>query len=489
MTAWKWIALLFTGTAAAPPTFIESTPVTKLDPLYAITAGDHRAAALVYDTILTPNNDESWKSRVLDDWSTARDGSLQLVMKPKRRWHDGEPVTGVDLCTSLTALRHPDTVAPIAQLAKSIAVDCAVDPQDPLVVNVRLSERSLNPWRHFEIPLLPAHQIQDAVRWDTLTPPIGSGPYSATFDGRRWAFRAHPRRAGALAFQTLHREYTPHGTAQANALMGGGVDGMIEVPPPELVRLREAGGLQLRFYERERWTTLLLDTAEGPTQSRDVRAAIEHAIDQHALREEVIGLDSGRDAQACQVVTGPYDPRDARYNHSVRLDVEEPSAPQTDRLVLGVFEGTDDRERLTRALSRALAAAGFHVTWELLEGEAWTGSVLAGARAGDLDGILTTLRRDEGLDAFLRTRSERAGALQPFSAGHPEVDHAFEAIQRSSTPIAAARTLHAVLAQTHTIIPLWQKDSWTAWSSDRVQHLAIHPDDYFGNIQDWTSPM
>jgi len=115
--------------------------------------------------------------------------------------------------------------------------------------------------------------------------------------------------------------------------------------------------------------------------------------------------------------------------------------------------------------------------------------VLTGARASDLDGVLTTLRRVEGLDAFLHTRNGRTGSMQPFSAGHPAVDQALDAIERSSTPIAAARTLHAVLAQTHAIIPLWQKDSWTAWQSTRVQHLVVSPDTYFDHVQDWTSPM
>jgi len=357
MTALQWISLLFTGTATVPPTFVESGPIVKLDPLYAITAGDHRAAALVYDTILTPKSDDVWRSDVLEDWRTERDGSLQLVMKPKRRWHDGEPVVGADLCASLTALRHPETIAPIAQLAKAITVDCQVDMDTPLQVNVRLSERSLNPWRHFEIPLLPSHRIQDAVRWDTLSPPVGSGPYSAMFDGRRWTFHSNERRANTVAHRTLRREHTPDGAAQAAALVAGGVEGVVEVSPPELQRLRETRGLQLRYYQRKRWTTLLLDTSEGITESLAVRAAIEEALDQQALREEVVGLDAGRDEQACQLVTGPYSPQDPRYNHSVRLDSETTGDRDLGHLVFGVFEGTDDKDRLMRAVTRALSSA------------------------------------------------------------------------------------------------------------------------------------
>jgi len=487
MTVLQWLALLFGGSVTAPPTFMESEPIIKLDPLYAITAGDHRAAALVYDTILLPTHENRWHSEVLEDWYTQRDGSLRLVLKPKRRWHDNEPVVGADVCASLMTLRHPETMAPMAQLAKAVTAECHVDAQQPLQVTVRLSERSVNPWRHFEIPLLPAHRIADAVRWDTLSPPIGSGPYEATFDGRRWVFESNHRGRHVLAHPVLRREHIGHAAAQAGALIAGGVEGLIEVSPPELQRLRETPGVQLRYYKRERWTTLILDTSEGLTRSIAVRAAIEEAIDQRALREEVIGLDTGREEQACQLVTGPYDPHDDRYNHSVRLAPRSHEGATTGRLVLGVFQGTDDRERLTRAMTRSLTAAGFEVEWRLLAQEAWTSSALTGELGSELDGVLTTLRRDEGLDPFFRTRTERHGALQPFASAHPSVDQAFEAIERSSTPIAAARTLHAVLVQTHTLVPLWQKDSWTAWSDAQVQHLVVSPDSYFGRIQDWTS--
>ena len=127
MTVIQWLTLLLGGSVTAPPTFVESAPIVKLDPLYAITAGDHRAAALVYDTILIPTHENTWSSQVLEDWYTQRDGSLRLVLKPKRRWHDGELVVGADVCASLAALRHPETIATVAQLAKAVTVDCRVD--------------------------------------------------------------------------------------------------------------------------------------------------------------------------------------------------------------------------------------------------------------------------------------------------------------------------------------------------------------------------
>ena len=89
---------------------------------------------------------------------------------------DGEPVVGADLCTSLTALRHPETIATIAPRARAITVNCEVDASNPLLVHVRLSERSLNPWRHFEMAEVIYVVSKSAFMdiWVWIVVPLGS---------------------------------------------------------------------------------------------------------------------------------------------------------------------------------------------------------------------------------------------------------------------------------------------------------------------------
>jgi ABC-type transport system substrate-binding protein len=489
VNVWTWLGLLVGGHAVPDPTFYEDGPLIMLDPLYAVTAGDERAASLVYDRILTQGLDGALTSRVLEDWDVESDGRITLRLKSGLRWHDGEPAHARDLCTSLLAIRHPDTTARIGRLARATSLACSVSKDLPRTVSVVLGERGIDPWPHLDTPLIPSHRIDQGVSWGDLQPPVGTGPYRAIEDGRRWRFTSYPRTLLAPLIRTLHRDHTSLGHAHTDALLSGGVAAVIEVPPDDLPRIRQQSGITLRYYDRQRLTGLLLNTAHGTMSEASNRSRLHHSLDRGPLRAEVIGTDPDRSSQTCMLVTGPYGQDDARYNHAVPHVLEPaPWGAEPTPLALGVYAGTDDQVKLTAAVSRSLRRSGFDVHVTVLDGKTWFNEVLEGARPDEFDALLTTFNLEEEIGPWLHSRSHRQGLLQPFSAGHLAVDLALDELRHSPDGVAASRNLHAVLANHHVLIPLWEKDTWTAWANGRAEHLPLSPGDYFGHITRWTKP-
>jgi len=287
----------------------------------------------------------------------------------------------------------------------------------------------------------------------------------------------------------LHRDHTSLTHAHTDALLSGGVAAVIEVPPDDLPRIRQQPDVTLRYYDRQRLTGLLLNTAHGVMHDASHRSRVHHSLDREPLRASVIGIDPDRSRQTCALVTGPYGQDDPRYNHAVPYVLEPvPWGAEPTPLSLGVYAGTDDQVKLTAAVSQSLRRSGFDVQVTVIDGKAWFNEVLAGARPDEFDALLTTFNLDEEIGPWLHSRSHRQGLLQPFSAGHLAVDQALDELRHSPDRVAASRNLHAVLADHHVLIPLWEKDTWTAWANGRAGHLPLSPGDYFGHITRWTKP-
>ncbi|MFT4627409.1 MAG: peptide/nickel transport system substrate-binding protein [Myxococcota bacterium] len=475
-----------------PPTMLEDGPVVSLNPLYPVTAGDRRLAALVYDPIFFPNpSGGGWTSLVLETWSAEPDGRLRLTVRKGLKWHDGEEAEAADLCATVSALTAERTTAVIARLARLAPATCSVDSEDLRVAWVTPTVREAEPWRHLAVPLLPSHRVGGAVAFTDLQTPMGTGPYRARFDGHLWRFEdagAVHRRAPV---PVLERAWAPLAAARLGALRAGGAQAIIELAPPDLLELRGEEAYTLRFVDRRRWTGLLLDTSDGPLADPAIRLAVDQALDRSALRDEVTGVDLEREVQPVTVLTGPGPHESPRYNRGVPLpkpDLEAAKAAVGDGITLrlGVDPGADAGPRLADALTHRLGVAGFTVERVELTPEAWFDEVLSGARADALDVVLVTFDSDHDMDHWLHTRRDDRGALQPFTAGHPELDRALDDVRRSSDRNAALRELHALLADNRALIPLWQTDAWTAWRSEWFEHQPISARDYFGAIERWT---
>jgi ABC-type transport system substrate-binding protein len=483
-----WISLAL---AAPPLTWLDDSPVTRVDPLYALTAAEQRAATLVYDRLLVRSAlDGAWTSRVLEDWQALPDGRLALRLKKGLRWHDNRPVTVEDVCFSVAVVQEAVTTAELARLARAVPATCAPVTGQAGVVRVTVRDREADPWARLSLPLLPHHAFPDpGILPGEISAPVGTGPYRVEPGDLGLVYVAMDKDAAVPA---LRQAWAWLDTARTEALVRQGASALAEVPPAGLPAVRQAG-FDLKWYPTRRWTGALLRTGAGPLASVEARRALLLATDRQGLLEAHGGLDPERDTQPCRLVTSPFHPDDPRINRGVTLPARDPEAaraliPGGLRLRLGTSPTRPDGLLLAHDLAGQWKDAGIEVDIVVLDERSWVDEVLDGALADQLDVVLGDWDTDFPVDAWLRSRDAGRGVLNPFVRSDPALDAALDVYQQASDPLGGARSLHANLADLAALLPLFQCDAWSAWPAGAFVNQPLSEGTLFGAVDQWRPP-
>lgn len=499
------VALLATSgpALAARPvrlTWFEEAVPDHLHPLYAWSDAERHARALVYEHLFDPATGESHLVA-----STQVDGrAVTLTLHDGLRWHDGAPLTGLDVCfTAAFLLDAPG--APRAPAVRAQLADCTVDPEDARIVHVELTRPMPDARAALSFPLIPAHLDPDpeALHPSYSSAPVGSGPLAATRTVDGWAFEpaSTSRRTAPVSLRMAAGGPTP---ARTRGMLGGGADGVALTAPELLPEVREHG-VGLYWVPRDELWSLVLDVSGPALSDVRVREALDLLVDRVALRERIIGVDPARDEQPCTLISGPFPHTSDHRNRAVEVpvhDAERASAlltaaglTQVDgawhgdsgpvRLALGVPTGhAVDPGIATTVLSELLV--GFEVVGRELDG-AEVQEVLAGA-GPELDLLLLpwTPEPDGSVAPLFHTRTEAEGWANPFGFSDRGVDGLLAAWSEAPEPLErthAYRALHARLADLRPHLFLFQLDGWAAFT-DEV-HVVAHPSDLFGAIHMW----
>jgi ABC-type oligopeptide transport system substrate-binding subunit len=477
MSALLGLVFLLSGVAEAgknrPLVWAETAQPTTMDPLRPASAVDRRVHALVYDRLFT-RTDTGWESRVLTDVSITSDGRLSASTAPNIRWHDGQRLMPRDICHSIDTLNQTPQ-SPYYRNASSRPVRCEID-EGTTRVWVHFIERPLaEPRASLAIPLVQAPR-SSATRAPRV--PVGTGPMRARYAGH-WIFEAWSGAAVPPDIAEMHLAVQPSRAAQVQALLDGQLDGVIAVPPALLPKVR-AANLDLRFFDQKTWWYVTLNSEKAPLDDPALRSALNASLDREALRKQLITLDPDRDSQPSHLITGPSSRDSPRYNRGVQSPAYRTAEPRPLDLRLAVPETLDLPAReVLDALTTQWAAFGV------------TGSVVPPhADLSSFHMVVGTWSDEDDLSALYHSPTPSRGLSNPFGIGDPHVDRLLRDMDNAETPLERdqlSRELHALLADSHTHLYLWELDWWSAWRPG-IEHQVITPRDYFGQLSDWKRP-
>jgi peptide/nickel transport system substrate-binding protein len=178
-------------------------------------------------------------------WSWRNGGrTLELLLTPELRWHDGPPTTARDAAFTLLAAKDPATGFPRA--AELASLDTAVARDDTtLVLSFSRPLADLPPYLA-ELPLVPAHRLASVARKSLRTAPfndapVGNGPFvfSSRRRGARWTFVRNERFPAALGGPPALRGLTIAVVDEATTKFAGLASGELDmaVISPLLVAL------------------------------------------------------------------------------------------------------------------------------------------------------------------------------------------------------------------------------------------------------------
>lgn len=433
------VVLLAAGIAAcggeAPPRTLVvamDQDVRTLDPHRHDDSVTHSVLANVFEPLVTFDPQMRVVPALAVGWSNPSDLTWRFKLRPRVRFHDGQPLTARDAKFSLERARRFRAAPQLESLVRIDAVD-----DETLEIGTAVPEPVL-------LNKLAGVGIVPAGTPEEVTVPTGTAAYAFVSwePGKDLRLVANDRYwGGAPALRGARFRVLPDASARARALARGELHLARELKRKDL----EGVGSRVRFVSHPGLVVVLLGArldVPGPLRSRDVRKAIYLAIDPQELVES-----SGIEA----------------------IPVDQVVPPSIFGYLPGGGEPRPDRERARELLRRAGLEEGFDVTLDMAEAFAPNvGRVLA-EQLGRV-GIRTTvvglpwerlsarLERGESpffsigwscngdashlFDALLHTREGRSWGVSNFGGyANPRLD---EAIEQAGAILSPSRRLDAL---------------------------------------------
>jgi peptide/nickel transport system substrate-binding protein len=249
--------------------------------------------------------DEDFQPSLAQRWEW--DGPLTLVfhIDPRARWHDGQPVSAVDVAFTFDAYTDSAVASPFRAQLRRLA---SVTARDSLTAVVRFRERYPEMFYDavYHMRILPAHLLRSVPRdqWKTAPfgrQPIGDGPYRFVSwqPGQAIELRSDTTFfLGRPGIRRLIWRFTPDIGVAVTQLIADQADVREQLVTPDMVeRVRAAQQIRLYPYPGTVYTYVAFNLrANGDTSKphpvfgdREVRRALTMAVDRASLVKSTLG--------------------------------------------------------------------------------------------------------------------------------------------------------------------------------------------------------
>ena len=344
---------------------------------------DRELTSLIFDGLTRYDEAGTLEPALAESWQVAEDGrSLQFILREGLTWHDGQPVTAVDVAFTYSLMQEEAFPGPAAlhQLWQAVTIEVV----DERTIQFVLDE----PYSPFleatTRGILPAH------RWQGVTvanladhalnrTPVGTGPFVVEADQewqrtRRLRLTPHANHwQQGTQITGLEFRFYPDEETLLQAFENGEIYAINSVTPSLLPRLAALSDVRLFSAPTERYSTLLFNlTGEGNPawQPVEMRQALAYGLDRELLVDEVL---SGQGV----MLNGPYLPGSWAYNPNLVTPYPASVITATNLLSDGGWnlpEGASVRQREGASLTLQLLALDTPTHRLLAEsiGEQWS---------------------------------------------------------------------------------------------------------------------
>ncbi|MGB9724672.1 MAG: peptide ABC transporter substrate-binding protein [Chloroflexia bacterium] len=357
-----------------------------LHPLLATSDADRDISGLLFEGLSTLLPDGSIQPALAEKWEASPQGTVYTcTLRSDIYWHDGEPVTTVDVLFTLNLLRSPDfpTTSPLQALWVRIQAQALDDRRIRFLL-----ERPYAPFLSYTtLPLLPAHLLQKVPPADLPSSPfflhpIGTGPFRFVRleegeDGvPTLELEANPLYYRGLPYlEGVHFRFYRDEGVLVEALLQGEVEGAFGLSRAALERLSGRSDLVAYRAYLQAYNILFLNTRSPFLGDRRVRQALALGLDRRALvqglEEEVFPANGPISpiswAYKPDLPAFPYDPGRAAelLEEAGWLDQNHDGVRERDirslELVLLTRDVPPERVALANRIKQQLASLGVSI--------------------------------------------------------------------------------------------------------------------------------
>ncbi len=368
----------------------DTSEADGLDPATAQTARSWSIMGLVYETLVTTDENFEIAPQLATSWEQPDDTTYVFTIDTDATFSNGRALTPADVVGSLQ--RQVDSMSVWSgQMGPVESITATGDDQ----VTVKLS----SPYAPFLAALantpaaiLPMQEVTDGSL-DLKTTMLGTGPY-VVGDHRQdesWTFTANPDWHGGddLAVQTLDLQIVDQETTRQAALREGSAGLANFVSIDALTQLGDASNVKVVNQTQSDFYYLNVNSqvADSPLQDQDVRFAINTAIDRQAIADIVFagqtsptGVTPSNLPGACAVDSLPSE--QASLDDAKQI-IEQSGAGDT-KLSLLVYTSEPVMGQIAQLVQQQLAEIGVTVEIEQYDTATYNARVFT-AQPGDFD--------------------------------------------------------------------------------------------------------
>lgn len=297
-------------------------------------------------------------------WKSIDPLTWELTLRRDVKFQNGEPFNARTVKFFYDTMNDPKVLSPTKSNHNWVArVDVVNDYTVRIVTRV---PTPVAPGKFTLAHMLPPEYVKQAGFDGYRRRPIGTGPYRLTeyFRDDHITLEAHNGWwNGAPKVKTIVYRPIKEAAARVSALLAGEIDLALDVPPELMPLIERSRNAKIKRTLSVRTFFLFLNTINPayPTAKREVREAINYAIDRDSLNKNILGGTGAPAAWLNPNTFGihpdlkpvAYDPQRAR-----RL-LAEAGYPDGVDLVFDSFQGRYAKDKeLSEAIAGQLSAAG-----------------------------------------------------------------------------------------------------------------------------------
>ncbi len=269
--------------------------ISNLDGQVAATGDSQRYGWQLYDTLYAFDPKGNLEPSVATSHKVTADGlHYTFTLRRDVRFHDGATLTAKDVKYSVERILDATTKSTRRPYFAGL-IDTVDAPNDTtVVIHLKRADGAFINKLAGYLFLVPKAYTEGLGTPEAFSrAPVGSGPYRfveqkigqsvefARFDGY-WGRKPGIKR---LLFKSI-----PDATSRANALLAGEADVVDYIAPPDVARLKKTAGIVVKpIPVGSPLAVRLYSNVPGtPLAKREVRLALNHAIDTQAIINNVL---------------------------------------------------------------------------------------------------------------------------------------------------------------------------------------------------------
>lgn len=283
------------GEEGKPITFVEGTDVTTLDPTVVSDTPTWGIIMLVYDTLVTWDEDMRIIPSLATGWTLSDDRrTWTFDLHPDVKFSDGSPFNAEAVKFSIERTLDPKTGSVVRAIFEGV-----IEKVEPVSASrVRITTKAPYPDLLIILasPTAGIYSPSATTKYDVKEygrHPVGTVPYLVDdwVPGERLVLVTNPNfwgprpRTPRIIFRPV-----PDAATRAAMLRTGEADIVVKIPPEEVRNLEAIPDVQVLRLDSMYQVSFELNVAKDmpPLKDRRVRQALNHAVDKDAIARNIL---------------------------------------------------------------------------------------------------------------------------------------------------------------------------------------------------------